>query len=355
MKKTRMRSATKLAFFSTATIITATLGMYAFLLIAVNDRWFAGNPGILLFLLIALVVVTPVAYVISSLIIDKALNPVRVMIEKVKSVGNRDFSAKIALESSEDELAEYALAFNRMSSKIGEYVEKQKRFISDASHELATPLTVIVGHADMLIRWGKDDPETLADGLATIKAEASAMNSLIENLLFFARSDEQRIAYDKKSIDLAPLLRCCVEEQRLLHPEFSITLSEPASLTVCADPEAIKRVLRILFANSVKYSPDAKRIEATAEKRGQSAVLRVSDSGIGIAPEHLTRVFDRFFRVDDSRARKTGGAGLGLAIAKEILNAHGFSITAQSALGEGTAMIIEMPSSNLHDTALTSS
>lgn len=365
----KLKSATKLALFSTAVIVVAMLVLYALLSYAFEDqlRILRAAPGALSespantlqFLLIPIFFVVPVSYVISALIIDRVLNPVRVMIEKVKSVGDRSFNSKLFLDTSEDELTEYALAFNQMSSKISEYIERQKQFISDASHELVTPVTVIVGHADMLLRWGKDEPDTLASGLATIKTEALAMNELIENLLFFARSDNSRIAYDRKECDLSALINECIGEQRLLYPDFEILCDNFDAPRIYADADAIRRVLRILITNSVKYSPDSKTISVTLEHDGRNIRLSVTDRGIGIDAKYLTKIFDRFYRVDDSRARETGGTGLGLAIAREILDAHGYSIAAQSAPGEGTTMTITLsaakPSSNLHKRTLTSS
>lgn len=365
LKRFRLKSATKLALFSAGCIMTAVFILYSLLFFTfLAETGSGGNrPDYPFFiLLLSLLFIAPLSYFTSSLIIDKALNPVRTMIEKVRSVGERDFGSKISVDSSEDELREYALAFNQMSSKLDEYIEKQKRFISDASHELVTPVTVIAGHADMLLRWGKDDAHMLADGLDTIKKEAFAMNSLIEDLLFFARSDSDRMAYTKQTIDFTRLLSECIAEQRVIRPDFPILFDTTKPHTIHADPEAMKRVIRILFANSVKYSRDSKQItvtlyrkqrlepallttrreEAKPQENRQALILRVSDCGIGIAPDRLPKIFDRFYRIDDSRAKETGGTGLGLAIAKKILNAHGYAITAESVPEEGTTMVIEL-------------
>lgn len=352
-RRLRLKSTTKLAIFSTITVMSAVFTVSALIWLTIADP---SRPDVLHALQLmpaALLFVAPFSYLISSLIIDRTLNPIRVMIEKVKAVGNRDFGGRIAIPSSDEELVEYVSAFNQMSAKLDDYIEKQKRFISDASHELVTPITVIAGHADMLLRWGKDDPQTLKNGLTIIKKEAFAMNELIEDLLFFARSDNSRITYARQTLALTSLLDACAAEQRLLHPDFSIIFNASRPLYIHADPDAMKRVLRILFANSVKYSHEMKQIVITLcqdqqtnrppEKNEQALSLRFSDAGIGIAPEHLTKIFDRFYRVDDSRTRQTGGTGLGLSIAKEILQAHGYTISAESELDAGTTIVIRMP------------
>ncbi len=304
-----------------------------------------------------LLLISIFSFLISSLIIDRVLNPVRVMIEKVKSIGNKNFNSKIFIDSTEDELKEYAYAFNHMSSQISEYIEKQKQFISDASHELATPITVIVGHADMLIRWGKENPTTLDAGLLTIKNEAISMNELIENLLFFARTDNQKISYDRKPINLTSLLHECVMEQKMLHPAFEIIFEYDKPFLILADYEAMKRVIRIIVTNSIKFSPHEKQITITMEKTSHATNVCFSDKGIGMDPAYASKIFHRFFRIDDSRTKQTGGTGLGLSIAKEIMDAHHFSITAQSNINEGTTITIQMESplssSNLHDNTMT--
>ncbi len=309
-----------------------------FCTIALTDQTATDFVMIALFL----IMVAVVCFVISVLIIDKVLNPVRVMIEKVKSISNQNFNSKIFIDSAEDELREYAYAFNQMSSKISAYIDNQKQFISDASHELVTPITVIVGHTDMLMRWGKDDAETLHAGLGTIKEEALSMNELIENLLFFSRTDNKMMQYDMKRFHLTSLIEECVSEQKMLHAEFDIAYESTEPIEIVADYNAIKQVIRIVFANSVKYSEHKKQIVVTVETEAQYANLSISDKGLGIEQEYLEKIFNRFFRIDDSRTRQTGGTGLGLAIAKEIIEAHGYTISAQSKPGEGTTIHIRM-------------
>jgi signal transduction histidine kinase len=261
------------------------------------------------------------------------------------------------MDSAEDELREYAIAFNDMTAKVSDHIERQKRFISDASHELTTPVAVIAGHSDMLLRWGKDDPATLASGLETIRREAFAMNGLIENLLFFARTDGGRQRYNMQRLDLTGFVEDCIREQRLLHPDFTITFETNASagLPARVDADALRRVFRILFDNAVKYSAEIKEIAVSLmvsrTAGARAANIRVSDRGVGMEQRHLEKIFDRFYRADDSRTRESGGSGLGLAIAKEIVAAHGGEIKAESKPAAGTSVTFRLRLPPLSDAA----
>jgi signal transduction histidine kinase len=352
IKMPKIKSAARLALLFTAVMVCGTLAAY----IVLFSGLFAAGFGAIFEsakrvaefawpLLLALIAVGFGSFLISSLIIDRVLNPLREMTEKLRSIARHDYRTRIFIDSAEDELREYALAFNDMAAKVNDHIERQKQFISDASHELTTPVAVIAGHSDMLLRWGKDDPALLASGLATIRREAFAMDALIQNLLFFARTDSGRQQYDMRATDLTALAKECLSEQRLLHPDFQIELAADAGgrLTARADAEAIKRVFRILFDNAVKYSADTKRIRVLLDAEAGLARIRVSDMGVGMERVHLKRIFDRFYRADDSRARASGGSGLGLAIAKEIIDAHGGSIKADSAPGAGTTVTIALP------------
>jgi signal transduction histidine kinase len=364
-KLPKPRSATRLALLFTAITVGAAITIYIliFNIFSIEFRAFftpAGSPaepavtapeiaipsaGTFILVLSA---VGFGSFWISSLIIDRAMNPLREMTEKLRSIAGRNYKTKIFIDSSEEELREYAEAFNDMASKVSDHIERQKQFISDASHELTTPVAVIAGHSDMLLRWGKDDPAMLADSLEIIRREAFAMNGLIQNLLFFARTDSGKQQYDMQTVDLAALAGESVSEQRLLHPDFRIELAPGAGTRpeARADAEAVKRVLRILLDNAVKYSGDTKLIRVSADAGAGFTRIRVSDMGVGMERAQLERIFDRFYRADDSRARESGGSGLGLAIAKEIIDAHGGRIKAESAPGAGTTVTVTLRTRN---------
>jgi signal transduction histidine kinase len=332
----KLKSATRLTLFSALTMTVGNLLFFFFVLYQVRGVIGASVDKFASAFIIAAVAFSVgtafISYFISSLVVDRFLNPVRTMIAKVKEIGERRFAnARLSIDTGEDELAEYATAFNEMALKLSGYIEKQKRFVSDASHELATPITIINGHADMLIRWGRDDPETLNEGLHVIRNEALRMSELVENLLFFARSDSRRQEYVFADEDINALLTACADEARRLYPDYQI-ICEAGELPVRrCDGEAIRRVLRILISNAVKHGGDNRRVTLSAERKPDGRVeLRVADNGPGIPEGQLERVFDRFYRADESRVKKTGGSGLGLAIAKEIIERHGGTIRAEN-------------------------
>lgn len=321
---------TRLTLFSTA-VITAV--MFILQLFLLDDGLPVPPPLTAVF---ALPVTALLAYVISAVVIDKALNPIRLMIERIREIGNMNFKKPLVVYGEGEDVREYAAAFNQMAYRLNDYIERQKRFISDASHELATPITVINGHADLLLRWGGKDAEMLENGLAIIKAEALRMNDLVDSLLMLARSDSGKQVYDFKTTDMVRLLEESLTEARLIAPDFVFETDIKPNLTAVCDENAIRRVLRILLSNAVKYSEHTARIFISAHLSHGMVQITVKDNGIGIPAEHLPRIFERFYRVDASRTSKTGSSGLGLAIAREIIDAHGGEIKVESVAGEGT-------------------
>lgn len=234
------------------------------------------------------------------------------------------------------------IVVDRIDNSLREDIERHKRFVSDASHELATPITVINGHADMLLRRGAQDAQLLARGLAIIKDEALRMNELVENLLLLARSDSGKQEYKFGIHNISTLLEEIIAETRIIAPDFEITAELAPNLMVKCDEASIRRVVRILFSNAVKYSSDTRAIHVHSYSAYRFVSVVVRDSGTGIPAAHLPRIFDRFYRVD--AARPGGGSGLGLSIAKEIITAHRGELSAESEAGKGAEFMFTLPS-----------
>ena len=171
------------------------------------------------------------------------------------------------------------------------------------------------------------------------------MQQLIEKLLFLARADQKRQAINKEDIDLAALLADTMEKMHTVTTTHTITLGKNASATVHVDPVLLRQLLRIFLDNSVKYTPPGGHICAASTLSEDGAVVTVtlSDDGIGIAPEHQPRIFDRFYRVDSSRTKETGGSGLGLSIARWIAEQHDITVTLESAVDVGTTITLHIP------------
>ena len=276
---------------------------------------------------------------------NRILKPIREITWTARSIEVERLERRLDVPRARDELSELARTFNRMLDRLQEGFTQQQRFVSDASHELRTPLTVILGYSDMLTRWGREDKDALEEGITSIRSEAENMQQLIEKLLFLARADQRRQAINKEDIDLAALLADTMEKMHTVTTTHMIALGENASATVHVDPVLLRQLLRIFLDNSVKYTPPGGHICAASTLSEDGAVVTVtlSDDGIGIAPEHQPRIFDRFYRVDSSRTKETGGSGLGLSIARWIAEQHDITVALESTVDVGTTITLHIP------------
>lgn len=287
---------------------------------------------------------TIVSYISGSILSRRLLKPINDISKTAKEITSKNLDKRIPVDGPEDELKDLADTFNSMIGRLETDFDRQKRFVSDASHELRTPLSIIHGHVNMLNRWGKNDIEILEKSLSTIKSETANMNRLIENMLYLAKGDNNALTLQMEELSLCMLLREVVEETLLTNNQYSISYRCEDYLLVNADYNGLKQVLRILIDNSIKFSNPPGDISVLGEMNENAVLITVTDRGAGIPAESLPYVFDRFYRVDESRNKATGGAGLGLAIAKQIVQSHSGTITAESEEGKGTTMIITIPS-----------
>lgn len=294
-------------------------------------------------LIMTIVFGTLISFFSGSFLSKRLLRPIQEITMAAKEITSKSLNKRISTNGADDELKDLADTFNSMIERLEKDFEKQRRFVSDASHELRTPISVIHGHVNLLNRWGKNDEVQLNRSLATLKSETDNMNKLIENLLLLSRGDNNVFATKKEEILLKPLLKEIVDETLLSHNETSISYICEDSLKINADYNLLKQVLRILIDNSIKYSTTSEEITIEAKQNGSETLVSVMDKGIGIPSESLPYIFDRFYRVDESRTKSTGGTGLGLSIAKQIIEAHGGKISVQSELGKGTNVTFTIP------------
>lgn len=273
----------------------------------------------------------------------KILHPLHNITATARQIQIDDLGKRIHVSNSGDELHELAETFNRMLARLQTGFEQQRRFVSNASHELRTPITVISGYVNMLDRWGKKDQSALEEGLSAIKSEAANMNDLIENLLYLARADQGKQLMTKARLEIAPLMDTIIQETRLIAPNHHIVLDQNDPATVDADGAAIKQMLRIFIENSIKYTPPGGTISLSSRQTSQHLQITIQDTGIGIPKEDQPKVFERFYRVDQSRSKSTGGTGLGLSIARWIAEQHGGSISLISTPNEGTTVVLQLP------------
>lgn len=268
------------------------------------------------------------------------------MISKANLISSQNLNLRLNVSDASDELMEFALTFNRMMDRIEKAYEKQNQFVSDASHELRTPIAVIQGYAGMLERWGKDDRAILEESIAAIKKEAANMQDLVEKLLFIARNDRDSLLLVKESFSISDMMEELVRETKMLNTGHTIKSFITPGITMYGDSARIKQALRIFADNALKFTPHEGTVTFSLEQEAGYAVAVVDDTGIGIPEKDLPRIFDRFYRVDSARVRNSGGHGLGLSIARIIILRHGGRIKVASREGEGTRFSIYLPLGN---------
>ena len=261
---------------------------------------------------------------------------------KINGINASRLDTRVAVSSTQVELKNLAAAINGMLDRINESYRAQVRFVSDASHELRTPIAVIQGYASLLDRWGKNDPKALEESVEAIKSEADNMKLLVEQLLFLARGANNTMILQMERFDASELARQVLRETKMIDVGHEYE-GRIQPVWIEADEALIKQAMRILVDNAIKYTPAGGRISlSTAETDGLARII-VQDDGIGIPPEAVPQIFDRFFRTDESRARATGGAGLGLSIAKWISERHGGHMEVLSREKIGTRISLVLP------------
>ncbi len=273
----------------------------------------------------------------------KVLKPISDMAETAATLSANNLSDRISVEGAKNELKDLALVINGMLDRIELSYNSQKQFVSDASHELRTPIAVIQGYVSMLERWGKTDKEVLDEGIAAISQEAASMKELVERLLFLARHDKKTLMLEMEVFDPLEVMSELHREAKMLSSAHEFALEPAENALINGDKGMIKQLMRVLVDNAIKYTPEGGKITLGMRREGQQCILSVTDTGAGIAPENLTRVFDRFYRCDEARKSQTSGHGLGLSIARIIAVAHGGKIRVRSKLDVGTTFSVLLP------------
>ncbi|HEX3033273.1 MAG TPA: HAMP domain-containing sensor histidine kinase [Bacillota bacterium] len=317
--------------------------------IIVSKSLLAGKSSLFALFLAALVsffVAIFLTVIIGSRTLKKMLKPIDDMIRTARSVSAQDLHTRVKVVASHDELKELAETFNEMLDRIQNSYELQNQFVSDASHELRTPISVIQGYANLLQRWGKEDKEVLDEALTAIKNESENMRDLVEKLLFLARADKDTQKLEKSAFSLSELVDEVIKETRLIDSEHSMTSDTcpgTETITLDADRALIKQALRIFIDNSLKHTQPGGEIKLNCYLKNNRVQVKVADNGSGIPKEDLPHIFNRFYKVDKSRTRGGGGTGLGLAIAKWIIEKHRGYIEVESVLAQGTTITITLP------------
>lgn len=281
----------------------------------------------------------------STLLSNVITRPITSMTATMREIkGSGEFKRIPLPKESKDELYQMGETFNKMIDLLEVNYDKQGQFISNASHELKTPLTVIESYASLLKRRGKDQPEVFDESVEAIHSEAIRMKELTQQLLLLAKNEEQWNVR-KEEVRLSLIVEELVRSyEKAYHREIRLEMVD--DLIAAFDVQKFKQLFYILMDNARKYSEET--IEVQIGKEQQLAVVKIIDRGIGIPSADLEKVFDRFYRVDKARTRKTGGYGLGLSLAKEIADAIGAEIRLESIEGLGTTASISIPLMDSH-------
>lgn len=288
------------------------------------------------------------AYLISSYVAGlfsyKFISQVNRMTDTAKAIANsKDLKKRVNISEHPDELSNLEEALNSMLTQLENAFERQRRFVSDASHELRTPVSIMKGYLDILDDWGKGDSKLLAESIKSMKEETQHMKKLIENLLFLAKADEGQLQINCEDIQLNTVIEKLIHDTRMIAGSRNVECRINEPLIIKGDQELILQMLRALVENSIKYTNDNGEITINLHKEKKYALIDIIDNGIGISQEDVKRIFDRFYRVEEARSKDSGGSGLGLALVKKIADMHEGKIKIHSKLGEGTKMIIYIP------------
>jgi signal transduction histidine kinase len=268
--------------------------------------------------------------------------PLRDMAAAARRMEIGDYSVRVSTKSR-DEVGQLAQAFNRMSAELDDLESSRRDLVANVSHELKTPIAAIRAHLENLLDGvEKPDPATLQ----VMLVQSERLGRLVEQLLDLSKLESGEVPLHRAEVPVAGLVSQVVSEVVVSRPGAEVTIKRniPDDLPpLDADPERVHQVLFNLVENAVRFTPAGGEVTIEAQRHNGSVEISVSDTGVGIGPEHLPRLFERFYRVDPARSREDGGTGIGLAIARSVVEAHGGHIHAESAPGRGSVFTFDLP------------
>jgi len=281
----------------------------------------------------------------------RALKPFEEVARTVEQITSENLNTQIITERREEEIQKLVQAFNSMVRRLNDSFQQMRKFNADAAHELRTPLSILQGENEVALR-SPNLPEEIHSVLASNLEELQRLTRIINDMLTLAEADAGSHVLARKPTNLKPMLEDLVEQMRVLASDRNIQIDfmDARDVIVEADPLWFRRALLNLLDNAIKYSKDGGRVEVWSWVRDGKASMGIHDDGIGIAPEDQPHIFDRLYRTDPARSRTSGGAGLGLALVKWIVEAHRGEIHVNSAVDRGTTFEIILP---MLDTAQT--
>ncbi len=283
---------------------------------------------------------------LAGLLAGNALQPVSEMIETARAIAlSRGFSRRLSVGSPNDELGQLAQAFNEMLTSLEKAYSTQQRFVADASHELRAPLTAIRGNLDLLDRMKEMPSEERQYTLAQVRREVERLSRLVNDLLVLARADAGQVL-QVRPVELDALVIEAHRQALAMANGVEVRLAHAEPALVQGDEDRLKQLLLVLLDNAIRYTPAGGRVTLWLRPEPPWVAVGVEDTGIGIEPQDLPHIFERFWRADRARSRDSGGTGLGLAIAKWIVDQHGGEITVDSTPGKGSRFTVHLPASS---------
>jgi heavy metal sensor kinase len=277
-------------------------------------------------------------------LVRRALKPVSLIAHKAEEISQHNLSERLPVVHSGDELEHLSTSLNNMIARLEDAIQTSKQFVADASHELRTPLTVLRGELENLAQDALLKVQT-RESLGSLLEEVDRLAEVVESLLALSKLDAGEAISERVRFDLAELVTTTAEQMSLLAEDKQIRVECDAApdVFVEGDRSRMKQVVVNLLDNAIKYTHNGGNVLLRIARDGDTAVLEVVDNGIGIPTEALPHMFKRFFRVDDSRSREQGGAGLGLSIVKSICTAQGAEVDVTSRPGGGSCFRVRQP------------
>jgi len=295
-----------------------------------------------LFIIFSMAII--VSIFISILFADIISKPVEKLTDSVKTITLGKYDTKVEILGS-DEIGELGKAFNIMTTKLYQVEERRKKFVSNVSHELRTPMTSMKIVSDTLLSAPTWEESIYREFMQDINTEIDRLNKIIDSLLYLVRVEKDELELDYSMTYVNYLLEWVIKTLNpiALKKDIELSLSASNKIQIHLDQEKMQQCLLNIIGNAVKYTPEGGRVWVELEEIKDIILIKVQDTGIGIPEKDLPFIFDRFYRVDEARARKTGGTGLGLAIAQQIIQLHQGTISVTSQLGVGTQVSITLP------------
>lgn len=300
----------------------------------------------ILFGIIAIVASILLGYILSDWLLSP-ISEINETIDKISSTERDDPFANVRVPEfvQNDELSHLADLFNEMLDQMEGYIEQQQQFVEDVSHELRTPVAIIQGHLGLLNRWGKDDPEVLDESIQASLQEIKRMKSLVQEMLDLSRAEQVEIKFKNEITDAHEVGLQVFDNIKMIHPDFTLVLDDNlrGKTPVKIYRNHLEQLLIILLDNAIKYSTDRKEVHLTLDHSSRDVEFVVQDFGEGISEADIKKIFNRFYRVDKARSRDKGGNGLGLAIAKRLIEGYKGSLKVESAVGQGSLFRVSLP------------